>query len=77
MEDNKIFDIVNEKIAENKIATEALSRITDLDTFKNVFNNKIIKYNEIVKSYNIKYPKEKFLPEVEHINLIKKNGSTL
>jgi hypothetical protein len=73
MEDNKIFDIVNEKIAENKIATEALSRITDLDTFKNVFNNKIIKYNEIVKSYNIKYPKEKFLPEVEHINLIKKN----
>jgi len=72
MEDNKIFDIVNEKIAENKIATEALSRITDLDTFKNVFNNKIIKYNEIVKSYNIKYPKEKFLPEVEHINLIKK-----
>ena len=72
MEDNKIFDIVKEKIAENKIATEALSRITDLDTFKNVFNNKIVKYNEIVKSYNIKYPKENFLPEVEHINLIKK-----
>jgi len=72
MEDNKIFDIVKEKIVENKIATEALSRITDLDTFKNVFNNKIVKYNEIVKSYNIKYPKENFLPEVEHINLIKK-----
>ena len=72
MEDNKIFDIVKEKIVENKIATEALSRITDLDKFKNVFNNKIVKYNEIVKSYNIKYPKENFLPEVEHINLIKK-----